>query len=190
MDSETLADNLLEQESSADAENTKTEASQETTEESVEESNLVLEEHDQSSQIEVPADAEQQQMDIDENVPLATDVVEEDVALNVPGKTSVVDDVEDPPVSEKIDSEIPNEFVDPEQDSTQVEMTDTIMDKLEQLPDSFDVAPEIDTISTIQSNDVVVQEPTDILQEAAKKIEPNKWKPKVTAICVAAVLLF
>ena len=112
-------------------------------------------------------------MDITESLTLSDKVVEEDVILT-PVETT--NEVQEPTLQDKIENEVSENFVD----QTQAEMSDTIMHKLEQLPDSFNVASDMnEPMSEINSNVPSLQEPTDILQEAAKKIDPNKWKPKV-----------
>ena len=58
---------------------------------------------------------------------------------------------------------------------SQAVISESFMD----LQEGFALASSVDSLADINATEELHQEPTDILQEAAKKIEPNKWKPKV-----------
>ena len=118
----------------------------------------------------------EEHMDVTESLDVSEKVIEQDVLL-----TPVVEnttEVQASDMQEKIANDVGSNFIE----QPQTEISDTIMDKLEQLPDNFNVASDVaEPMSEItgSTNSGSLQESTDILHEAAKKIEPNKWKPKV-----------
>ena len=128
---------------------------------------LVLQEDLQTNQLN--EDLVEQQMNIDENFTLSDKVTTDSTVDETLGADK------DETAEKKTEQVTNDNFAEPVQTSLS---STNIIDKLEQLPDTYNVSSTIDEAMPELQQDVQV-EPTDILQEAAKKIEPNKWKPKV-----------
>lgn len=131
-------------------------------------SNLVLQEDISTSQ--TNEDVVEDQNDLEK----ALSSLAEDTVVAPTSEETLVEEVD-----KTAEEEIEQSNNDNLAELVQSDISSTnLIDKLEQLPDTYNVASTVDeSIASMQTDSTI--EPTDILQEAAKKIAPNKWKPKV-----------